>query len=147
MLPLQQPVGHDTASQTHWPVVVLHSCPEPHEPHAAPPVPHELLVSDPYGWHVPLDVQQPVGHEVASQTQLPLPLLHSSPVAHALQAAPDAPHDTLVSAEGCSQVPVEVQQPGHDVPPHVHCPLVLSHASPMPHALHAAPPVPHSIPV
>jgi hypothetical protein len=37
---LQQPAGHELASQTQVPVVVLHACPVAHDPHAAPPVPH-----------------------------------------------------------------------------------------------------------
>ena len=41
VLPLQQPVGQELASQTHCPVVLLHSCPEAHAPHAAPAVPHD----------------------------------------------------------------------------------------------------------
>ena len=41
MLPVQQPVGHEVASQTHCPVVLLHSWPAVHDPHAAPPVPQE----------------------------------------------------------------------------------------------------------
>ena len=45
--PLQQPAGHEVASQTHWPVVVLHSCPVPQAPHAAPPTPQVPLVSEP----------------------------------------------------------------------------------------------------
>jgi len=46
VVPLQHPVGHELASQTHCPVVVLHSCPEAHDPHVAPPVPHEAVVSE-----------------------------------------------------------------------------------------------------
>ena len=87
-------------------------------------------------------MQQPLGHEVASHTHWPVPL-HSRPVEHALQATPDAPHEVLDSAVSCSQVPAPVQQPGHDVPPHVHAPFV--HASLPMHGLHAAPPVPHAV--
>jgi hypothetical protein len=71
--------------------------------------------------------------------------LHSCPPAHALQAAPRAPQDVFDSAVGSSQVPVDVQHPGHDVPAHVHAPI--AHDSPVPHALHAEPPVPHWVPV
>jgi hypothetical protein len=63
------------------------------------------------------------------------------PEAHALHATPEAPHDMLLSADGASHVPIAVQQPGHDVPPQVHCPLEQD--SLLPQALHAAPPVPH----
>jgi hypothetical protein len=144
VLPLQHPAGQETASQTHWPVVMLHSCPAAHVPHAAPPVPHELADSDAYCWHAPAAVQQPLGHEVESQTHAPVPS-HSRPDTHALHAAPALPHDVLLSLEGCSQVPLAVQQPGHDVPAHVHAPA--AHASPLPHAAQAAPPRPHSVPV
>jgi hypothetical protein len=42
---LQQPSGHDVASQVHAPAL-LHSCPDAHNAHAAPAVPHELLDCD-----------------------------------------------------------------------------------------------------
>jgi hypothetical protein len=45
VFPLQQPPGHELASQTHAPLP-LHAWPVPQEPHAAPPVPHEVLDSD-----------------------------------------------------------------------------------------------------
>ena len=68
VLPLQQPLGHELALQTHWPVVVLHVWPALQAPHAAPAAPQELLDSEAYASQVPLDVQQPLGQEVASQT-------------------------------------------------------------------------------
>jgi hypothetical protein len=46
VLPLQQPVGHDAALQTHWPVAMLHCWPLTQAAHAAPAVPHALLVSE-----------------------------------------------------------------------------------------------------
>jgi hypothetical protein len=42
--PLQQPFGHDVASQVHTPAL-LHS-PDAHNAHAAPAAPHELLDCD-----------------------------------------------------------------------------------------------------
>jgi hypothetical protein len=42
---LQHPIGHDAASHTHLPLVVSHCCPVAQAPHAAPPAPHEPLVS------------------------------------------------------------------------------------------------------
>ncbi len=42
MVPLQQPFGHEAASHTHNPVVVLHACPDPQEPQVAPPAPQVL---------------------------------------------------------------------------------------------------------
>jgi hypothetical protein len=62
-----------------------------HAAHVAPPVPHEPVDSEPYGSQVPLDVQQPFGHELALHTHCPP--LHAWPVAQALQAAPPVPHD------------------------------------------------------
>jgi hypothetical protein len=41
----QQPPGHELASHTHVPVVVLHSWPAPHAPQATPAAPHWLDVS------------------------------------------------------------------------------------------------------
>jgi hypothetical protein len=46
VVPLQQPLGHEVASQTQVPFDLLHSSPEPHASHAAPPVPHEPFDSD-----------------------------------------------------------------------------------------------------
>ncbi len=76
MLPLQQPLGQELTLQTHWPAE-LHVCPLEHVPQAAPPVPHELLVCEAYASQVPPEVQQPLGHELASQTHLPVLVLHS----------------------------------------------------------------------
>jgi hypothetical protein len=101
-LPLQHPVGHDAALQTHWPPTHAwpppHARPDPHEHepplqpsdtavehcmHWAPPEPHSDAVTD-VTQVVPL--QQPVGHESALHTHEPLE--HSCPATH---AAP-APH-------------------------------------------------------
>jgi hypothetical protein len=141
VLPLQHPFGHDAALQTHCPVVLLHACPAEHALHEAPPVPHEVLDSDAYGSQVPDAVQQPCGHEVASQTHCPVPRLHSSPAEHDLQDAPPAPHDALDSLPSGSQVE-PLQHPAHDVPPQVQVPPVQ--ACPLPHAPQVAPAVPHS---
>ncbi len=46
---------------------------------------------------MPLAVQQPVGQDAASHTQVPVVVLHSWPVAHAEQTAPAAPQDVLDS--------------------------------------------------
>lgn len=47
MVPLQQPPGHEVASQTHWPRLLLHSCPgDTHAAHVAPLVPQEPLDSE-----------------------------------------------------------------------------------------------------
>ena len=119
-MPLQQPFGHDVESHTHWPVVVLHSCPAAQPVHVAPPVPHEPFPSDAYGSHV-LPLQQPLGHEAEVQTHVPVPL-HACPVAQAAQLTPPAPHWPLVSPPRATQLP-PAQQPEHDPPPQLHEPL------------------------
>jgi hypothetical protein len=94
---------------------------------------------------VPVESQQPPGHEVASHTHCPLPL-HSCPVAHLAQALPPEPHDAFDSLVKASQVVPPLQQPAHEaVPPHEHCPP--EHESPALHAPHFLPPDPHSEPV
>jgi hypothetical protein len=143
VLPLQQPVGHELELQTQCPLVVLHTCPEAQDPHAPPPVPHEMLVSDAYGSHVPVDVQQPFGHEVELHTHCPLPL-HTWPDAHDAQAAPPAPHEELDSLESDSHVLPPLQHPEQAFPPHEHAPP--EHACPEEQALQALPPAPQSAP-
>ncbi len=91
-------------------------------------------------------MQQPSGHDVALQTHAPVPL-HVWPDGHALHAAPPAPHESFVSLESPSHelAPPSAalsQQPGHEVPAHPQEPV--SQDSPDAHALHDAPPVPHS---
>ena len=55
---------------------------------------------------VPL--QQPFGHEVALQTQLPLLVEQVVPVAHGAQAAPDFPHWLMVwFANGTQVAPLQ----------------------------------------
>jgi hypothetical protein len=119
VLPAQQPVGHDAASHTQTPVVVLHSWPAPHAAQAAPARPHEALDSDAKGTQV-LPLQQPLGHDVASHTHWPL--LHSWPAAHAEHVAPAKPHEPFDSPESGSHV-VPLQHPAHAPPPQVHAPL------------------------
>jgi hypothetical protein len=113
-----------------------------HAAQVAPPVPHEVFDSDAYASQVPVDVQQPEGHDVALQTHCPVLVLHFWPVAHALHDAPPAPHDVSDSLESASHA-LPLQQPAHDVPPQEHVPLV--HDCPEPQGPHAAPPVPHSL--
>jgi hypothetical protein len=96
VLPLQQPWGHEVASQTHVPFVVSHSLPAPHAAHAAPPAPQEAVDSEAKGSQT-LPLQQPFGHDVASHTHPPVLLLHSRPDAHAAQATPPAPHEPVDS--------------------------------------------------
>ena len=83
--PEQQPVGHEVASQTHTPA--LQRRPAPHgapEPQAQAPL-RQLSLWESQAAHImptgaqaaavgvvqTLPAQQPVGHDVASQMQLP----------------------------------------------------------------------------
>jgi hypothetical protein len=91
-------------------------------------------------WQFPLPSQQPLGHDVASQTHAPL--LHSFPVAQAVQFAPFVPHCEFVG--GLTQ-DVPTQQPlGQSLELQYawHEPFV--HWVPVLHATQAAPPEPHS---
>ena len=146
MLPLQHPLGHDAASHTHCPVLLLHSWFMPHPAHVAPAEPHDVFDSDAYAWHVPLapPLQQPAGQVFASHAQVPLVLSHS-PLAHELQVAPPLPHCEGVCEEKVTQV-LPLQQPlAHEVASHTHCPVVLLHSWPVAHEPHATPPAPHEV--
>jgi hypothetical protein len=92
VLPLQHPLGHELASQTHDPLA-LHSVPEPHFTQAAPPVPQVGLEEV---WQLPDESQQPLPHDDASHTHLPA-LLQCWPVAHTPQATPPVAHMPAVS--------------------------------------------------
>jgi hypothetical protein len=74
-------------SHTHLPLP-LHSCPDGHAAHAAPPAPHEVLDSLVRLSHVAL-LQQP-GHDVPPQEHEPS--MHMLPDEHAAHAAPPVPH-------------------------------------------------------
>jgi hypothetical protein len=93
VFPLQQPLGHEVASQTHWPVVLLHSWPAAHAPHAAPPLPHDVFDSDAYVSQAPLGppLQQPAGHVSASHVHVPF-VVSQSPFPQTPHAAPPVPH-------------------------------------------------------
>ncbi len=88
-------------------------------------------------------MQQPLGQEVELQTHCPLVVLHASPAGQAVHVAPPAPQEEFDSPDSASQVPVDVQQPAQDEPPHVHTPL--EHVCPVLHARQAAPLVPQSL--
>jgi hypothetical protein len=45
-VPSQQPFGQEFASHTQVPVLVLHSWPDAHPEHVAPPFPHDAAVCD-----------------------------------------------------------------------------------------------------
>jgi hypothetical protein len=90
---LQQPAGHETASQTHCPVVFLHSWPAGHAAQVAPVVPHDPFDSEAYASHVPPvpPTQQPFGQVLASHEQMPL-VVSQRPLGQAAHAAPPLPH-------------------------------------------------------
>ncbi len=67
--PLQQPFAHVVLSHWHAPIVVSQSL-FVQLVHALPPLPHCALLSAVSWMHV-LPLQQPVGHDVASQTHDP----------------------------------------------------------------------------
>jgi hypothetical protein len=104
-----------------------------------PPVPQDVEDWAEYASHT-FPLQQPLGHEVASQTHCPVALLHSWPDGHAAQVAPLEPQEVLDSPESGSHA-LPLQQPAHAPPPQLHTPL--EQVSPVPQALQAAPPVPH----
>jgi hypothetical protein len=122
--------------------------------HARPIVPQLVGES---GMHV-VPEQQPLGHDIGSQTQCPpmqrWPAVHaappphvqappvhaSAPVPHATHEAPTLPHAMRVAGE--TQVEPEQQPPGHVLD------VQLAHTPPLqlpaPQLVHAAPPVPHA---
>jgi hypothetical protein len=91
--PLQQPPGQEAPLQTHWPVLLLHFCPAAQPAQTAPPAPHAASDWSAYLMHVE-PLQQPSGHDVASQTHCPA--LHLCPGAHAAHFAPPVPQELLV---------------------------------------------------
>jgi hypothetical protein len=66
--PLQQPLAHELALHTHWPVVVSQAWPTAHATHTAPAAPQAEADSMPAARHVPPAVQQPLGHELGLHT-------------------------------------------------------------------------------
>jgi hypothetical protein len=138
VLPLQQPIGHEVASQTHCPVG-LHSWPFPQATQAAPALPHEVFDSPENGSHV-VPLQQPAHEAVLPHEHWPA--LHESPEPHAAQALPPMPQSAPDCDAGWTQV-LPLQHPvGHEVASQVHWPVLLSHSCPVAHALHAIPPAP-----
>jgi hypothetical protein len=136
---VQQPLGQEVASHTHWPVVLLHSCPEGHPAHVAPPAPHDVFDSFARVSQVPAPMQQPE-HPLLPQEHCPL--LHVSPVPHALQEAPPVPHwEADCDPYRTQELPLQ-QPPEQELPLHTHWPLALQ-ACPPRQAWQLAPPVPH----
>jgi hypothetical protein len=126
---LQHPFGHEVASHTHCPLLLLHSWPEAHDVQLAPPVPHEPLDSEAYGSHVPVapPLQHPFGHVVASHLHAPTVLSHR-PFEQEAHAAPPVPH-CVADSEAYGTHVVPLQQPfGQDVASQAHFPLVVLHS-------------------
>jgi hypothetical protein len=112
---------------------------------AAPPFPHTAFDWLAYGVQTPVLVQQPFGHELASQTQAPP--LQCWPEAQDAQTFPEVPQAggvCVLCVLPDKQVPVVlVQQPlGQEFASHTHMPDAL-HSWPPLQALHAVPPTPH----
>ena len=146
----QQPLGQETASQTHapltqcWPGPHARPVPQAHRPctlqpsvvmgshatHAEPPLPQ---VSTPRGTHV-LPEQHPSG-QPAGQS-LHTPKLHETPALHCSQARLAAPHALALSLLLGRQVDPAQQPLGQDFDVQVHCPLTHScpelHGTPAP---------------
>jgi hypothetical protein len=89
----QQPFGQLVRVHSHLPptpAVMAQTCPVEHGAQAAPALPHAS------NWlafprQVPLDWQQPVGHDAGEQAHFPVPS-QVCPAAHGAQAAPWLPH-------------------------------------------------------
>ena len=146
MLPLQQPFGQDVASQTHWPLFLLHSWVAAQGAHVAPDAPQEPLDSDPYASHVPLapPLQQPLGHVLESHAHTPVVRSHRL-FAQEPHAAPPFPHcEPDCDAYVTHTLPL--QHPfAQDVASHTHAPVVLLHSWPIAHGPQAAPAMPHEV--
>ena len=149
-LPLQQPLGHDSASHTQLPATQLVPAPQAafapqrHPPEdaqlsaretsqvtqAAPPVPHAM--AEPAVVQVEPE-QQPPGQldELQSAHAPPAQL----PLAQLWQAAPPVPQAAALLPE--RQVVPEQQPPGHEVASQTHAPPTqrapLGHAALAPH--------------
>jgi hypothetical protein len=148
--PEQHPFGQVALVQLlHRPPV--HDSPEGQASHALPPPPHELGRSP--ARHAPAALQQPLGQEVASQTQvLPTqrwPTVQVGPVPHrqvpldeqlserTSHAAQVAPAEPQVVSDRVVQVAPSQQPPGHDVSSQMQRPAAQvcpgAHGAPVPH--------------
>jgi hypothetical protein len=138
VFPLQHPLGHEVASQTHWPVP-LQCWPVAQAAQAVPPLPHEVFDSPENGSQV-VPLQQPA-HELVPPHEH-APALHVSPEPQAAHATPPTPQRAEDCKDGRTHV-LPLQHPvGHDDWSHVHWPVLLLHSCPVLHALHAIPPLP-----
>jgi hypothetical protein len=85
---LQQPIVQAPPPQEHDPFA--QESPVAHMPQALPPLPQALLDCADCAMHWPVELQQPLGHDVALQTHCPMEP-QAWPVPHAAQAAPPVP--------------------------------------------------------
>jgi hypothetical protein len=92
VVPLQQPLGHDDALQTHCPLDVLQVSPPGHASHAAPPEPHDVDDSLVSASHVE-PLQQPA--HVPPPPHVHCPLEHVSPIPQVVHVAPPVPHSPV----------------------------------------------------
>jgi hypothetical protein len=133
--PAQHPLGQLVALQPlQWPAVQV--WPAGQAAQALPPPPHELALSP--DRHAPAE-QQPVGHDVPSQTQVlaaqrcpgaqvaavphrqtPVAEQLSERASQATQLAPAVPQ---VAIDRVEQIAPLQQPPGHDVPSQTHSPF------------------------
>ena len=133
----QQPLGHDVGLQTQAPAAPQ-AWPLAQGAQAAPAVPQAALPCAAYATHVPSVLQQPFGHDVASQAHLPF-VPQRWPDAHATQAPPPVPP---VVAVAVAQTPAVVQHPLHESLPHAQTPAL--HDCDGAQATQAAPEVPQA---
>jgi hypothetical protein len=172
--PLQQPLGHEVVSQTHCPLwqrcPAAHgrALPQVHEPaeHASASVGSHVMQPPPEIPHALIDIavqvlplQQPIGHEVASQVHAPAkqccPARQAAP---APQAHAPLVHESERTRSHCTHVDPPIPQPPtegtvHALPlqqPVVHVWAQPEHTpasqvSPVPHGVHLAPAVPHAV--
>ena len=154
--PEQHPFGQVALVQLlHRPPA--HDSPDGQASHAFPPAPHELDTSP--ARHAPAVLQQPLGHEAASQTQvLPTqrwPTVQAGPVPHrqapldeqlserTSHAAQVAPAEPQVVSDRVVQVAPSQHPPGHDVSSQMQRPAAQvcpgAHGAPAPHMQAPAP--------
>ena len=177
VLPEQQPLGQELASQTQLPA--SHSCPDPHAaplPHVQAPAGEQPSAFAPHALHAPPFAphaiaeglthiepeQQPLG-QVVELHPAQLPALQTCGEGHDWHAAPPAPQ-TPATLPGSHVVPE--QHPLHELPSHTQAPpwqcCPVEHAGPapqvhvpepeqpspvVPQSLQVDPFVPHAAPV
>jgi hypothetical protein len=139
--PLAQQPAQLMVPQLHAPLVQV--WPDAQVPQAVPPDPHALADCAAAATHRPWASQQPFGHDVGLQVQVPAgPQV--CPVPHAAQAAPAVPHALAAWPVNARQVPFAWQQPfAHEVGVQAQRP-VASQVCPFAQAAQAPPWLPHA---